>query len=172
VSSDGLSTDVRQLVGVLEQETVLMNELVDILQQDQQRIVQQDVEGLEAAGPRKEELVLHLQIAEQSRQSLTARIGASLDIAPEDVRVSKICAAMGDEAQPLESAATSLRAVVGGLAELVAVSRGFLEQSILGIRGMLSLIQSMRTPDPATYDASGRMSEAGSPGAMAVRREI
>ena len=59
----------------------------------------------------------------------------------------------------------------GGFTELIAVSRGFLEQSILGVRGLLSLFQSLRTPSPDTYDATGRVHAAGEAAPMTFRRE-
>jgi len=63
--------------------------------------------------------------------------------------------------------------VLAGLRELVAVGRGFLEQSIVGIRGLLALIQSLRAPEAAhTYDGSGRIAAAQSAPPVAVRREV
>ena len=62
--------------------------------------------------------------------------------------------------------------MLSSLQELVAVGRGFLEQSILGIRSLLSLIHSLRTPEPQTYDASGRFERRDDAEAIAVRREV
>lgn len=161
-----------ELVEVLEQETVLVRELVQALQQDQQRILQQDIEGLEASNLHKEGCVVRFQALEQLRQRLTERIGQQLDLPADDVRVSRISPLLGKEGRLLEDAADKLRAVVASLGELVAVSCGFLEQSILGIRGLLSLIHSMRTPEPGTYNASGRFEQPTQTAALAVRREV
>lgn len=160
------------IIAVIERETDLVKQLVEVLQEDQQRVIRQDVDGLEQSKKTKEELTLRLQAEEQSRQELTRRIGESLGIPVDEVRVSKICPLLGPEGEELEAAAEKLRSVVGGLSELVAVSRGFLEQSILGIRGLLTLIQSLRMPNPGAYDATGRVPPTAEPAGMAVRREI
>ncbi len=163
---------VSELVAVLEQESELVKELVEILQADQKRIIKQDIEGLENSNQSKEGRVLRFQALEESRLALTQRLGEALGLGTDEMRVSIICPRLGPEGRALEQAAEKLRALVGSLNELVAVSRGFLEQSILGIRGLLCLIQSLRTPEPQTYDASGRFEPIAVPDAMAVRREV
>lgn len=163
---------VSELVAVLEQESELVKELVEILQADQKRIIKQDIEGLENSNRSKEGRVLRFQALEESRLVLTQRLGEALGLGTDEMRVSIICPRLGPEGRALEQAAKKLRALVGSLNELVAVSRGFLEQSILGIRGLLCLIQSLRTPEPQTYDASGRFEPIAVPDAMAVRREV
>lgn len=167
-----MSATAQELVDVLDQETALVAELVEALQQDQQRILKQDIEGLEASNLRKEACVVRFQALEQVRQRLTERIGAELGLPADEVRVSRISPLLGPEGPRLDDAADKLRAVVASLGELVAVSCGFLEQSILGIRGLLSLIHSLRTPEPGTYNASGRFEQPANPSAFAVRREV
>jgi len=163
---------VSELIGVLDQEAELVKKLVEILQQDHTRIIKQDIDGLEESNRCKEERVLRFQALEEARLELTGRLGSALGLAPEEMRVSTICPLLGPDGKDLEQAAEKLRALVGSLNELVAVGRGFLEQSILGIRGLLCLIQSLRTPEPQTYDASGRFELTPVPEAMAVRREV
>ena len=167
-----MNASVLELIDILEQETSLVKELVLALQEDQQRIIQQDVQGLEASNLHKEARVVRFQALERVRQGVTERIGRRLGLPQEEVRVSRICLLLGEDGEGLEDAADKLRAVVASLGELVAVSRGFLEQSILGIRGLLSLIQSMRIPDPGTYNSAGRYEHSAPPGAMTVRREV
>ena len=167
-----MKASVLELIDTLDQETSLVKELVLALQEDQQRIIKQDVVGLETSNLHKEERVVRFQALENVRQGLTARIGQRLGLQPEEVRMSRISPLLGEQATGLEEAADKLRAVVASLGELVAVSRGFLEQSILGIRGLLSLIQSMRTPEPSTYNAAGRYEQTSPPGALTVRREV
>lgn len=162
---------VGELVAVLGEETVLAKELVEQLQQDQSLIICQNIEKIEASNLRKEELVLRFQSLEGTRGSLTEQLGRSLGLEAEELRISKICPLLGTDGPVLESAAEKLRAVIGSLGELVAVSRGFLEQSILGIRGLLSLIQSLRTPDPQTYGATGELKPVAESEAVAVRKE-
>ncbi len=161
-----------QLIGVLSQETILLKELVELLQDDQQRIVKQDIPALEESNRRKEEVVLRFQSLEASRLELTAQIGTDLGLAGEDLRISKICPLLGPEANDLEQAAEKLRALVGTFQELVAVGRGFLEQSILGIRSLLALIQSLRTPNPQAYTSTGQIQTSPQNEAVAVRREV
>ncbi len=167
-----MRASVVELIDILEQETSLVKELVVALQEDQQRIIKQDVEGLEASNLHKEKRVVRFQALEQVRSGLTERIGQRLGLQPEELRVSRISPLLGDDREGLDEAADKLRAVVASLGELVAVSRGFIEQSILGIRGLLSLIQSMRTPDPGTYNSTGRYEHSASPGALTVRRQV
>lgn len=167
-----MSALVDELVLVLEQQTDGTSQLVTALQEDQQRIIKHDIPGLEASNLLKQQLVLELQVLEQSRREITASLGQRLGLAPDDVRVSTLCPALGPDGERLERAAERLRAVIGSLQELVAVGRGFLEQSILGIRSLLSLIHSLRTGHPQTYDASGRLTPVPETGAIAVRREV
>jgi hypothetical protein len=161
-----------ELVHVLEREAELAARLLEMLQEDQQLIVRHDVEGLETSNRAKEELVLGFQALEQTRQALTARLGSELGLASEEVRVSRICPLLGPEGAALRTAAERLRALIASMGELLAVSRGFVEQSVLGVRTLLGLIQSLRTPEPSAYDASGRMRVTADPGALALRREV
>ncbi len=163
---------VSELVGVLEQETSLLAELIELLQTDQQRIIKHDVEGLERSNLAKEEKVLRFQSLEAQRRTATERLGSSLGFATEDLRVSGLCRHLGPDGSPLQASADKLRAAVASLGELLAVSHGFLEQSILGVRGMMSLLQTLRTPNPGSYDATGRMAAAASVEPAAVRREV
>jgi len=161
-----------ELIAVLLREARLASELVEALQADQQRIVKHDIEGLEASNRAKEELVLTFQVLEQNRLELTARLGDELGIPADEVRVSRICPLLGAEGVPLRNAAERLRALIASLGDLIALSRGFVEQSVLGVRTLLGLIQSLRTPEPSTYDFAGRIQPGTDPGALAVRREV
>jgi hypothetical protein len=161
-----------ELIAVLLRESRLASELLEALQLDQQRIVKHDIEGLEASNRAKEELVLTFQVLEQNRLELTARLGRELGIPADDVRVSRICPLLGAEGVPLRNAAERLRALIASLSDLIALSRGFVEQSVLGVRTLLGLIQSLRTPEPSTYDFAGRIQPSADPGALALRREV
>jgi flagellar biosynthesis/type III secretory pathway chaperone len=167
-----VSAQARELVEVLDRETELVKQLVEILQEDQQRIIRHDVAGLERANLLKEERVLQFQSLEHLRARLVEGLGRELGLSPDEARVSRICPLLGAEGAALRASADRLRALVAGLGELIAVSRGFLEQSILGVRSLLSLIHSLRTPEPGTYDARGRMVAAPDPGAVSLRREV
>jgi len=160
------------LIRVLGEETDLVRALVGILQADQKRIIQHDIEALEQSNTEKEELVLRLQGVEADRRQLTERLGAALGLAAEDQRVSRMCPLLGDQGAELENAASRLRAVVGSLAELVALSRGFLEQSILGIRSVLALLFSLRAPAPQPSDARGRFAPPREQASVSVRRQV
>jgi flagellar biosynthesis/type III secretory pathway chaperone len=164
-------TTAAALIEILQHETHVMHELLQILQADQTRIIEHDVAGLEESNRAKEAQVLRLQALEQARGQLTVQLGNELGIPVDEVRVSRICPLLGDEGEKLRETADTLRALVASLGELVALSRGFLEQSILGIRSLLSLMQSLRTPEPVGYDASGRLAPHADPGALAIRRE-
>ncbi|MFQ5513751.1 MAG: flagellar protein FlgN [Myxococcota bacterium] len=167
-----MSPSIQPLIAVLDQETSLLKELVELLQGDQQRIIRQDVEALEESNRHKEAVVLRFQKLERSRLSLTQELGVALGLASEDMRISRICPLLGPQGRELQAAAEKLRALVGSFQELVVIGRGFLEQSIVGIRGLLALIQSLRTPQPQTYGATGRFEPTGESQAVAVRREV
>jgi flagellar biosynthesis/type III secretory pathway chaperone len=162
---------VDELVGVLEQQTAAARDLLEVLQADQQRIVRHDIPGLEESNRRKEEIALGFQALERSRRELSRRLGVELGLAPDDVRVSALVPRLGGDGERLQASAEKLRAVVGSLQELVAVGRGFLEQSVLGIRSLLALIQSLRSGRPGTYDSSGRIVAPPPIEAVALRRE-
>ena len=53
-----MKASVLELIDTLEQETSLVKELVLALQEDQQRIIKQDVVGLEESNLHKEERVV------------------------------------------------------------------------------------------------------------------
>jgi flagellar biosynthesis/type III secretory pathway chaperone len=162
--------EVTRLVTVLEEQTTLARELVAVLQADQRRIIEQDVAGLEASNRDKETVVVRFQALERTRRETAARLSVVLGLEPDEARVSALCQRLGPEGAELEAQAERLRAVLASLQELVAIGTGFLEQSILGIRGLLALIQSLRTPGPQTYDALGRL-DVANPQAVALRRE-
>lgn len=176
-----MTPGVAELASTLAQQTELMRELVELLQQDRAAIVRHDIEALEASNRRKEALVLKLHAAERARVrhcEQVARAVGLLGTGPggttpggTEVRVATLCERLGAEGQRLRAAAETLRAVVGSLRELVAVSHGFLEQSILGIRGLLGLITSLKSRDDVTYDASGRIAAPPAAGGVALRQE-
>jgi flagellar biosynthesis/type III secretory pathway chaperone len=167
-----MSSAIQSLRDVLAQQTELLKELVELLQLDQRSIVAHDVAALESSNQRKEELVLRLHAAERQRQELCRSAATALGLRPEQVTVAKLCAALGAEGRSLDEAAQKLRAVVGCLRELVRVSHGFLEQSILGIRGLLALIGSLNARGAGTYDASGRMALDPHAPPVALRQEV
>jgi flagellar biosynthesis/type III secretory pathway chaperone len=167
-----VSADIAALVDVLREETKLARELVETLQEDQRRILEQDIPGLEQSNGGKETLVIRFESLEQARRDATGQLAARLGLSPEEASLSVLCERLGPEARHLQEAAESLRAVIGSLKELVEIGRGFLEQSIVGIRGLLSLIQSLRTPATHTYDARGRSAAPESSASVVVRREV
>ena len=140
----------RALVSALEEQTRLARELVEILQADQQRILRQEIAALEASSTAKELLALRMHAAEQTRRGATAALARELGLAEgADTRVALLVSRLGPDGNALERAAENLRAVVGSLRELIAVSRGFLEQSIVGIRGLLQLLQGVLLDEAA-----------------------
>ena len=60
----------------------------------------------------------------------------------------------------------------GGTAYLTDAGMCGPEESVLGVRTLLGLIQSLRTPEPSTYDFAGRIQPGADPGALALRREV
>ncbi|MEE8558738.1 MAG: flagellar protein FlgN [Myxococcota bacterium] len=160
------------LVEVIREETGLARSLVEALQEDQRRIQAADVEGLEKSNGKKETLVVRFERLEQTRSKAILRLATELGLPEDQISVSALCDRLGTESEELRESADRLRAVIGSLKELVEIGRGFLEQSILGIRNLLSLIQSMRTPESPSYDASGRFAPASSGAGAVVRREV
>ena len=164
--------DLTSLVEVIREETGLARSLVEALQEDQRRIQAADVEGLEKSNGEKETLVVRFERLEQTRSEAILRLATELGLPEDQISVSALCDRLGTESEELRESADRLRAVIGSLKELVEIGRGFLEQSILGIRNLLSLIQSMRTPESPSYDASGRFAPARSGAGAVVRREV
>ena len=116
--------------------------------------------------------MIRFQALERARLELTHQIGTQVGLSPQEIRISNLVPLLGPEGQALEQAAEKLRALVGTFQELVAVGRGFLEQSILGIRSLLALIQSLRSPEPQIYGPDGQYQQGSSSEPVAVRREI
>ena len=69
------------------------------------------------------------------------------------MRVSRICPLLGAEGVPLRSAAERLRALIASLNDLIALSRGFVEQSVLGVRSD-RVIERFLTQMPARFDVA------------------
>lgn len=158
-----------ELLGLLQQQAAVCRELVELLQGDRGLVVRHEIGALERSNERKQALVLQLQALERSRQQRAEALARTLGVEP---RVSQLVPQLGAEGNALQAAADNLRALVASLRELVAISHGFLEQSILGIRGTLALIGSLREPPlPTTYDASGRLASAAASGGLTLRRE-
>jgi flagellar biosynthesis/type III secretory pathway chaperone len=116
--------------------------------------------------------VLRLQALEATREQRAVALALALGLEPREARVSLLVPRLGGEGPALETAAANLRAVTMSLRELIAISHGFLEQSILGIRSVLGLLASLREPPAApTYDASGRLASTGAGEGLTLRRE-
>jgi len=167
-----MTSQLRPIVALLDQQTELAKSLVEQLQQDHQLIIAHDTEALEQSNRRKEELVVRLHAAERQRQEHCLLLARELGISAEEAVVSRLSQHLGRDGTLLIEAADRLRAVVTSLRELVAVSHGFLEQSIVGIRGLISLIATFRAREQGTYDASGRLAAGTTNEAVALRQEV
>jgi len=165
-----------QIVELLAQQTELAKGLLEALQADKQSIIAHDTAALEQSNRHKEALVARLHAAERRRHDACLELARTLGLTPEDAVVARIAErlraqGLGAQGQSLSDAADRLRAVILSLRELVAVSHGFLEQSILGIRGLIGLIATVRARDAGTYDATGRIAVDPSSAPIALRQE-
>ena len=166
-----MSAPLEQLVRLLDEQTDLARKLVEALQADQQLIIRHDVTALEHSNRHKEELVMRLHSTERRRQDSALCLCRDLGLTGE-ATVARLREHLGAEGQALSDAADRLRAVVAGLRELVAVSHGCLEQSILGIRGLIGLIAAVRAQESGTYNAAGCIASGTQPPSLALRQQV
>ena len=89
------SSVVIRLIEVINEEVRVFHDLLELLQSEQSAIVNEDVEGIEAAAAGKEAALRDAQSQEAQRQQLVIELSEGLNVAPDKVDLSSLIAAVG-----------------------------------------------------------------------------
>ena len=89
------SSLVIRLIEVINEEVRVFHDLLEFLQSEQAAIVNEDVEGIEAAAAGKQTALQEAQHQESQRQKLVIELSEGLNVAPEKVDLSSLIEAVG-----------------------------------------------------------------------------
>ena len=109
---------IAKLVEVLSVEERIHLELRTLLTQERGRMLELDAESLYELATRKEILAEEGRLAGRARARVIAQLAESLGLDESDITLTRICAALGAEADPLRAARSRLLSIVGAVAEL------------------------------------------------------
>ncbi len=156
-----------RLLTVLEAEEKLYLELRSLLQEERAWLVALDAARIEEAVQRKESLAAEGRLLEEARIELARALARELGVDDERPTLSRLCARLGDDAEPLQRAHSRLVALVGASRELLDANAGFAGEALAQVRSTLQLLGRLLPAQP-TYAPD--LAAAEPTGARLVRR--
>ncbi len=135
-----------QLIELLEQETSLYQDLLQILRDETDRLVANDAMGLLRVTRRKDTIALRIRSLEESRFLLMDKFGAALGRSAETLTVSDLCAVAPERtSERLSRVRQGARSVVEKATALNARNGRLAENSMRLLHGaMETLHQQLR----------------------------
>ncbi|MBI3090175.1 MAG: flagellar protein FlgN [Candidatus Tectomicrobia bacterium] len=148
------------LVALLREEEEELRELVGLLQEEKRVYLSFALEALQACNKRKETVALRLRMLEETRGVLVEQVAAAVGCEAHGVTLRDLCGWVPDACRAaLEERASVLRALSGGIRELIAENRAYIDYSLRSIKDSLQLLTQASAPG-ATYGPSGALGGA------------
>ena len=143
------------LVDVLREEIVLYRSLVDLMTEEQKRLMAADIEALEEIEKKKETLGLRIRLLEESRQGLSDDLQRIVPLPGGEVTLTAIVAvsegAVGNQLMECQS---ELRGLVTTMSSLVELNERLVGRSLSFLRGAVSIMGS-HDPELVVYGEKG-----------------
>lgn len=138
-----LNKYVLELAGVLEQETVLYDEIFAISQNKTNIIVQGKVGELDNMVKLEQAMVLKLGKLEDARESLVRQITQAIGLEPEEITLTVLMEKLkGEEAKKLKDCQQALSDVIGKLKSTNDLNAKLIKNSLEYIEFSLNLMTS------------------------------
>ncbi|MCH7866270.1 MAG: flagellar protein FlgN [Myxococcales bacterium] len=140
----------QRLYNILAEEERLYLEMKTLLQEERQRMVLRDADGIEVAVRRKEGLAGEGKLLEACRRKVMCEMAAVLGLPDEEATLSRVCAALGSESVELRSIHGRLVALIAAVRELLEVNSSFAGEALIRVQSTLRLLGRL-LPDEPTY---------------------
>lgn len=140
----------KRLFNVLAEEERLYLEMKTLLQEERQRMVLRDVDGIEVAVRRKEGLAGEGKLLEECRRKVMAEMAIELGLPEGEATLSRVSAALGSEGLELRTIHGRLVALIAAVRELLESNSSFAGQALIRVQSTLRLLGRL-LPDEPTY---------------------
>lgn len=161
MTSQILSEMVEKLISILSKEAIVFEEFLKLLGQQQEKLVNNDIDGLNQVTELQREKVAYSQLLNQRREKLVSEM-QSANAIEGDLNVSKLLEHV-DEHQG--SRLIQLRKIIQGLTNKISEVRDqnamLLNRSREYISRTMEMLSKINNPD-AGYTANGETVENGS----------
>ena len=140
----------RRLYAILSEEERLYLEMKVLLQEERQRMVLRDADGIEIAVRRKEGLAGEGKLLEECRRKLMLEMAVALGLPEHEATLSSVCVLLGSEGGDLRSIHGRLVALIAAVRELLEANSSFAGEALLRVQSTLRLLGRL-LPDEPTY---------------------
>jgi hypothetical protein len=158
----------RRLLEVLAVEERLYLRMRDLLQREREHMATLDADALMDVAQHKEALADEGRLVEESRVAVAGELAAALGLGEARPSLSRLCAALGPEAEELREAHTRLVVLVSVVRELLDANAALAGDHLMRIRGTLQLLGRL-VPEDTLYRAGVGLTHGETPGRL-VRR--
>lgn len=139
---------IDELIGVLNKEYDIYNELLPVAEEKTKIIIRNDIEALQTITEKEQAVVEKINLLEKKREDLIVNIATVINKKPEDLNLKAIIQIL--ESQPKEQKALSeirdnLNLVIKRLVEINNRNQALIQQSLEMIEFNMNFIQSTRT---------------------------
>ena len=146
-----MNTDemIEQLLGILSRETELYQALSAVMKKEKDAAIQSELEVLNEAQTEKENILVALNLLEEQRQHLVARLADTLGYPLQDMNLTRISQLVGEPfAGRLKQASSDLSALFESLQIANQRNKQLFEHSRELLTGSLYLLSELKEPHP------------------------
>ncbi|MGH0033736.1 MAG: flagellar protein FlgN [Myxococcota bacterium] len=161
---------LEDLVGLLESEFRIYEELRTLLQEEREHMAALDARRLAQVVEAKEMAAAEARFMEESRLQVARALAEEIGLASERPTLSELSAALGPDAVRLREVHVRLAAVLGAVRELMDANASFAGDSLGQVRDALRTFGRM-APVQATYEPGHRPTAVAAPGRL-LRRSV
>ena len=166
------SDAVERLRTVLEAEERLYREMRSLLQEERGHFLALRVDDIERSVRRKEALAEEGRLLEECRREVAAELAADLGLGEGDVRLPRLCEALGPRAAELATVHGRLVALVGAVRELVQASQGSAGEALHRVQAVMKLLGRLAPELPAYGYAATSSPATGRSAGHIVRQAV
>ena len=143
---------LKKLLGLLEEETTLLESLLRVLQNEKGAVVDSNIKALDKATKEKENLILKIRILEEQRMHLMERVADVLDHPAQFLTVTQLSQLVeAPYSNRLKECCSNISALTQSIQDLSDTNKGLLVHSLELVRDSLSLFDNLMAPPPVYY---------------------
>jgi DNA-binding Xre family transcriptional regulator len=151
---------IDDLIKILEQETELYNEILNISKNKTSTIVEGKVAELESMVKLEQSILVKMGKMETAREQIIEKISAQLDIKPSDVTLTELYKHIGDqESQALGKYQTKMSAIVNEVKNSNELNSKLIKNSLDYINFSINLLTEVNSSGNS-YGLDGNVSDS------------
>ena len=147
-----IGSTIKQLIGILNQETGLYRSMLVIIDQEKAAAVRSDLTALDEMGINKNKILFDLQKKEAKRRQLVAGLAEKLGYAVEALTLSRISQVVDEPlAGNLRLVRQDFLSVISQLQAANQRNKQIMEHSLTLLRNSFNLLDKLKTPNTVYY---------------------